>query len=104
METQTRKKIHVIKKNSATRYLFRLGETPIAWNSKKKPKIAFSSTKVEYMALTEGTKEVIWLHKILQEIQVLQGTTPTMIFVDNQGSMKLAHNLVYHSRTKLVDV
>ena len=43
-------------------------------------KLSLSSTKVEYMALTKGIKEAIWLRKLLQEIQVLQGTTPTMIF------------------------
>ena len=49
------------------------------------------------MAVTEGTEEAIWLRKPLQEIQVLQDTTPTMIFGDNQGNLKLAHNQVFHS-------
>jgi hypothetical protein len=49
-----------------------------------KNKLSLSSTKVEFMALTEGTKEAIWLCKLLQEIQVLQGTAPTMIIGDNQ--------------------
>jgi hypothetical protein len=56
------------------------------------------------MALIEGTKEAIWLRRLLQEIQVLQVTTPTMIFGDNQGILKLAHDLVFHSWTKHVDV
>jgi hypothetical protein len=56
------------------------------------------------MALTEGTKEAIWLCKLLQEIQVLQGTAPTMIIGDNQGSLKLVQNSVFHSHTKHVDV
>ena len=91
-------------RKSTTGYLFRLGETPITWNSKKQTTVALSSTEAEYMALTEGTKEAIWLRRLLQEIQVLQDTTPTMIFGDNQGSLKLAHNPVFHSRTKHVDV
>ncbi len=91
-------------RKSTTGYLFRLGEIPITWNSKKQTTVALSSTEAEYMALTEGTKEAIWLRRLLQEIQVLQDTTPTMIFGDNQGSLKLAHNLVFHSRTKHVDV
>lgn len=41
------------------------------------------------------------VHKILQKIEVLQGTTPTMIFADNQGNIKLAHNPIYYSQQKL---
>jgi len=56
------------------------------------------------MALTEGTKEAIWLRRPLQEIQVLQDTTPTIIFGDNQGNLKLAHNQVFHAQRKHMDV
>jgi hypothetical protein len=56
------------------------------------------------MALTVGTKKATWLCRLLQEIKILQDTTPTMIFGDNQGSLKLAQTPVCHSRIKHVDV
>ena len=38
-------------RKSNTKYLFRLGETPITWNSKKKTTVTPSSTEAKYMAL-----------------------------------------------------
>ena len=55
------------------------------------------------MALTGGTKEATWLCRLLQEIQIIQDTTPSMIFGDIQGSLKLAQTQVCHSRIKHVD-
>ena len=41
---------------------------------------------------------------ITLRILVLQDTNPTMNFGDNQGTLKLAHNPVFHSRIKHVDI
>ncbi|KAG0594554.1 hypothetical protein M758_UG087800, partial [Ceratodon purpureus] len=72
-------------RKSTTGFVFFLGSTPITWNSKKQPTVALSSTEAEYMAITEGTKEAT-------------------IHGDNQESLNLAHNPVYHGRTKHVEV
>jgi hypothetical protein len=69
---------------------------------KKQTIVAFSSTKAGCMTLTKGMKEAIWLRRLFQKIQVLQGTTPTTIFENNQGKLKLAHNPIFWFRTKHV--
>ncbi len=44
-------------KKPTTRYVFRLGSSPITWGSRKQPCIVLSSIKVEYMVFTNGAKE-----------------------------------------------
>lgn len=91
-------------RKSTTGFVFLLGNTPITWNSKKQPTVALSSTEAEYMAITEGTKEAIWLRRLFGELKLQDLQIPTTIHGDNQGSINLAHNPVYHGRTKHVEV
>lgn len=91
-------------RKSTTGYLFLSGSTPVTWNSKKQPTVALSSTEAEYMAITEGTKEAVWLRRLFGELKVQNLKKPTTIHGDNQGSLNLAHNPVYHGRTKHIEV
>lgn len=56
------------------------------------------------MAVTEGAKEAVWLRRLLGELQALDLQTPTTIHGDNQGSLNLAQNPIYHGRTKHIEV
>lgn len=49
------------KIRSTTGYVFTFVGAAISWTSHKQQVVALSSTKAEYIALTEGTKELIWL-------------------------------------------
>lgn len=73
----------------------------MTWNTKKQTIVALSSTKAGCMTLTKGMKEAnIWLCRLFQKIQVLQGTTPTMIIEDNQGKLKLTQpNFLFSDKT-----
>jgi hypothetical protein len=62
-----------------------------------------SSTEAEYKALCATTCEVVWLRRILQDVGEQQKRT-TVIKSDSQSSIKLENNLVYHARTKHVEV
>ena len=63
-----------------------------------------SSTEAEYRALTTSACEAIWLRRLLSEIDYFDESKPTTIYCDNQSVQALAKNLVYHSRTKHIDV
>lgn len=91
-------------RKSTTGYIFFLRGTPITWNSRKQPTVALSSTESEYMAVTEGAKEAVWLRRLLGEIHALDLQAPTTIHGDNQGSLNLAQNPIYHGRTKHIEV
>ena len=48
-------------KRSTTGYVFIVGGTTVSWISKMQQVVALSTTKVEYVAATEDSKEMIWL-------------------------------------------
>ena len=82
--------------------------TAISWSSKQQPTIALFSTEAEYMALTQACKEAIWIRRLLTELSTemtpYDTAAPITIFADNQGSMALAKNPEFHSRTKHIGI
>ena len=46
-------------RKSTTRYVYTLGGTTISWVSKLQKIVAISTTEVEYVAVTEASKEMI---------------------------------------------
>ena len=61
------------------------------------------SVETEYVALANTTKEAIWLHILLTELD-FPPTMATMIHADNQDCIALANNPVSHSHTKHIDI
>ena len=54
------------------------------------------------MAVAEAIKEIVWLRKILEDLQVKQvQSTPLMI--DNTSAIKLAKNPKFYDRTKHIN-
>ena len=48
-------------RRSTTGYVFTVGRTTVSWISKLQQVVALSTTKAEYVAATEASKEMIWL-------------------------------------------
>ena len=55
-------------RRSTTGYTFILSGGAIAWATQKQRTVALSSTKVEYMALTETSKHAQWTVLLLQQL------------------------------------
>jgi hypothetical protein len=86
-----------------TGYCFLLGTSLISWRSKKQIVIARSSTEVEYRALVDTTAELLWLQWLLQDMGVsFSSTTP--VYCDNMSAIQIAHNGVFHERTKHIEI
>eukprot|EP00253_Pinus_taeda_P015549 PITA_15549 len=83
-------------------YAFNIGYGVIAWSSKKQSTIALSSCEAEYQALCVATCEAIWLRRLLNDVGQEQKNS-TSIKSDNQSTVKLAHNPVFHKNTKHID-
>ncbi|CAI7885746.1 unnamed protein product [Closterium sp. NIES-54] len=84
-------------------YVFTLVGGAISWQSKRQNLIALSSTETEYVALTRGGTEAVWLRRLLVELGHKQ-EGPTPIYVDNQAAIGLAKNSVLHGRTKHIQI
>ena len=90
-------------RRSTSGYLFTFGSAPISWKSRKQPTVALSSCEAEYMALTEATKEALFLQSLCTSIGMTQGET--LIRCDNQGAIALTRESPkQHQRTKHIDV
>jgi transposase InsO family protein len=90
-------------RRSTTGYCFLLGTSVISWRSKKQTVVARSSTEAEYRALADTTSELLWLRWLLQDMGVsLSSATP--VYCDNRSAIQIAHNDVFHERTKHIEI
>jgi hypothetical protein len=64
--------------------------------------VALSTTKVEFMSLTEAMKEAIWLHGFLGDLGIEQ--VDRVVFCDNQIAIYFAKHKKFHERTKHIDL
>jgi hypothetical protein len=80
-----------------------LGESLVAWISKKQSSISLSSTEVEYIAATECCTQVEWMKQTLQYIKIVF-EEPTTIHCDNTSMISLSKNPVQHSKSKHIPI
>ncbi|KRX58463.1 Retrovirus-related Pol polyprotein from transposon TNT 1-94, partial [Trichinella sp. T9] len=90
-------------RRSTVGYIMTFCNGPIAWSSRVQKTIALSTVEAEYMALTEGVKEVKWIRQLLMDLGRNQ-VTPTPLFSDNQGAAFSTKNPQHHRRTKHIDI
>ncbi|PKU63244.1 Retrovirus-related Pol polyprotein from transposon TNT 1-94 [Dendrobium catenatum] len=90
-------------RKSTTGYCNFLGTSLISWSVKKQTTIARSSTEAEYRAIALVTTEIIWLRRLLHELDCPQ-LEPTKFYCDNTSAIALANNPVYHARTKHIEI
>ena len=80
-----------------------IGGNLVSWKSHKQKVVSRSSTEVEsrVMALVAG--ELIELKQLLKEFKFKETSHMTLI-CDNQAALHIASNLVFHGRTKHIEV
>lgn len=91
-------------RRSTCGYLFLLNGAPISWATKVQKTVALSTTEAEYMAGTEAAREAIWIRSLLLSLDPGKPQSATELRGDNQGSLALAKNPVFHQRTKHIDI
>ena len=90
-------------RRSTTGYCFLLDFSLISWRSKKQTFVAHSSYEAEYRALVDTTFELLWLRWLLKDLGVSTSST-TSLYCDNQSTIHIAHNDVFHERTKHIEI
>ena len=76
---------------------------PIAWRSQGMKSVVLSTTKAEYMALSEVVKELKFIVQLLQTMNI-EVELPITVHVDNVGAIWLSNNHTTSDRTKHIDI
>ena len=92
----------IVSRKSRSGFVFLLNGAPITWSSKRQSVVAQSTTEAEYVALNHGSREAVWLHNMLNQLDLK--ISCIQIFVDNQSTIRLALNADHHNRTKHIDI
>jgi hypothetical protein len=76
---------------SQSGYIFTLNKGAFSWKSSKQGTVVESTTEVEYIAASEGTKQGVWFKKFIIELGVVPSVQgPMEISCDNNGAMAQA--------------
>ena len=88
---------------STSGYVFNIGSGAISWSLKKQSVIALSSTEAKYIALCATSCQALWLRWMLNELKCTQ-KKETMLYCDNNSTIALSKNPVFHGRSKHIRI
>lgn len=71
--------------------------------AKKQSIVSRFSIEAKYQCLASTTAELCWLTMLLNELRVPLACLP-VIWSDNSSTISLAHNPVFHSHIKHIDL
>ena len=78
---------------------------PVSWQSKRQSVVAQSSTESEYIAISESAREGAWIRYLLQGLEYKgQDLNHITLHGDNQGTLSLAENPIFHRGSKHIAV
>jgi histone deacetylase 1/2 len=80
-----------------------LGSNLISWCARKQATVSRSSTEAEYKSLANATAEMMWVQKLLVELQVPHPPA-ARLWCDNLGAKYLSANPIFHARTKHIEI
>ncbi|GJV20029.1 putative ribonuclease H-like domain-containing protein [Tanacetum coccineum] len=79
-----------------------LGRRLISWQCKKQTIMANSTTKAEYVAAANCCRQVLWIQ--MQMMDYGFNFMNTKIHIDNDSTICIVNNPIYHSRTKHIEI
>ena len=85
-----------------TRYVFLSAGAAIIWRSSMMKLVTHSSCESEYVGLSEAGNEAVYLQQLQDEMCI--GKEGVLILGDNESSLKLAKNPVFHQRSKHIRI
>ncbi|GKB68557.1 putative ribonuclease H-like domain-containing protein [Tanacetum coccineum] len=79
-----------------------LGRRLISWQCKKQTIVANSTTEAEYVAASSCRGQVLWIQN--QMLDYEYNFMNTKIFIDNESTICIVKNPVFHSKTKHIEI
>ncbi|GJS63107.1 ribonuclease H-like domain-containing protein [Tanacetum coccineum] len=75
----------------------------VSWKSKKQATISRSYAESEYRCLTSTTCEIVWIAKILKDLDI-EGLFPVDLYCDSSVAIQIAANLIFYEKTKYFEI
>ncbi|GJT64786.1 putative ribonuclease H-like domain-containing protein [Tanacetum coccineum] len=79
-----------------------LGKRLISWQCKKQTIVANSTTEAEYVVAANCCGQVLWVQN--QMLDYGFNFMNTKIYIDNESTICIVKNLVFHSKTKHIEI
>ncbi|GKD35240.1 putative ribonuclease H-like domain-containing protein, partial [Tanacetum coccineum] len=79
-----------------------LGRRLISWQCKKQTIVATSTTEAEYVAAANCCGQVLWIQN--QMLDYGFNFMNTKIYIDNESTICIVKNPVFHSKTKHIEI
>ena len=89
-------------RRSTTGYVVKLYGSTVVWASRRQRAISKSSTEAEFIALSQGAQNLLWLSKLVSQLGYEVPTIP--VHVDNQSAITTTQNGRHSERTKHIDI
>ena len=82
--------------------LMTLTNMPILWSSRRQDVSVQSITEAEYIACSEGAKDIWWIQQFFGELN--QGIEPKVqLYTDNEAALKLTKTQKFHRRSQHIE-
>jgi hypothetical protein len=101
-------------RRSTSAYVYLIGGTALSWSSTRQKSVSLSTTEAEYIASSGAAQELIWLRRLLKDVQNIclcpvpaaqaVDLPSTPLHIDNQSAMSLTKTPEYRKRTKHIDI
>ncbi|GJW57311.1 hypothetical protein Tco_0104042 [Tanacetum coccineum] len=91
-----------LDRKSTTRGCQFLRNGLISWQCKKQTIVATSTTEAEYIAAASCCGQVLWIQN--QMFDYRYNFMNTKIFIDNESTICIVKNPVFHSKTKHIEI
>ena len=90
-------------KRSTSGYCTFVGGILVTWRSKKQTVVARSSAETKYCTMAHISSEMMWVWSLLYEMWVIV-TILMKMYCDNQSTIFIPSNPVFHKRIKHIEV
>ncbi|UYV66283.1 hypothetical protein LAZ67_4001203 [Cordylochernes scorpioides] len=81
------------------------GHFIVIWKTIKQKCVSLSTMEAEYFALSQTTKEAVWIATILKESKFLSNFAfPLIIHCDNRSAIDFSQNNVENNKSKHIDI
>ena len=90
-------------KNSTSGWVIFWQGCAITWGSRKQHCVALSSCEAEIVALSEASKDMVYMRKFVNGLDTSYEPNPSSLSTDNMGARALSYNPEFHDKTKHIE-